>query len=118
MIEGGGLGIYSPKEVGPMMSDGHSIGQVPNGVVDILVKDEAEATAVAKHYLSYFQTKWWQTLDSEGWSCDDQRKLRNIIPENRRFERDLRTIYPGSVERMSLLRPPGVRSPRADRDPG
>ncbi len=31
MIEGGGLGIYTPEEVGPMSV------QVPNGVVDILV---------------------------------------------------------------------------------
>ena len=37
MIEGGGLGIYTPEEVGPMSF------QVPNGVVDILVEDEAEA---------------------------------------------------------------------------
>ena len=35
MIEGGGLGVYRPEEVGPMSV------QVPNGVVDILVKDEA-----------------------------------------------------------------------------
>ena len=49
MIEGGGLGIYTPEEVGPMSV------QVPNGVVDILVKDEDEAVDVAKKYLSYFQ---------------------------------------------------------------
>ena len=41
MIEGGGLGIYTPEEVGPMSF------QVPNGVVDILVKDEADAVRVA-----------------------------------------------------------------------
>ena len=28
--------------------------QVPNGVVDVLVEDEAEAVAVARRYLSYF----------------------------------------------------------------
>ena len=49
MIEGGGLGIYTPEEVGPMSV------QVPNGVVDILVKDEDEAVDVARKYLSYFQ---------------------------------------------------------------
>ena len=49
MIEGGGLGVYRPEEVGPMSV------QVPNGVVDILVKDEAEAVKVARKYLSYFQ---------------------------------------------------------------
>ena len=49
MIEGGGLGVFRPEEVGPMEV------QVPNGVVDIEVADEAEAVAVAKKYLSYFQ---------------------------------------------------------------
>ena len=49
MIEGGGLGIYTPEEVGPMSF------QVPNGVVDILVKDEFAAVDTVKKYLSYFQ---------------------------------------------------------------
>ena len=49
MIEGGGLGIFRPEEIGPMSV------QVPNGVVDIPVADEAEAVRVAKKYLSYFQ---------------------------------------------------------------
>ena len=49
MIEGGGLGVFRPEEVGPMRV------QVPNGVVDIAVADEAEAVRVAKQYLSYFQ---------------------------------------------------------------
>ena len=49
MIEGGGLGVFRPEEVGPMSV------QTRNGVVDIAVKDEPEAVAVAKRYLSYFQ---------------------------------------------------------------
>ena len=49
MIEGGGLGVYHPAEVGPVSF------QSPNGVVDILVEDEEEATAAAQKYLSYFQ---------------------------------------------------------------
>ena len=44
MIEGGGLGIYTPEEVGPMSF------QVPNGVVDILVENEAEVVRVANIY--------------------------------------------------------------------
>ena len=71
MIEGGGLGVYHPTEVGPM-SD-----QVPNGVVDIVVKDEAEAVVAAKKYLSYFQGS------VKEWQCADQRLLRRTIPENR-----------------------------------
>ena len=49
MIEGGGLGVFPPEAVGPMSV------QVPNGVVDVAVADDAEAVAVAKQYLSYFQ---------------------------------------------------------------
>ncbi|RLB44794.1 MAG: carbamoyl-phosphate synthase large subunit, partial [Deltaproteobacteria bacterium] len=49
MVEGGGLGVFHPEEIGPMNV------QVANGVVDLAVADEAEAVAVAKQYLSYFQ---------------------------------------------------------------
>jgi acetyl-CoA carboxylase carboxyltransferase component len=72
MIEGGGLGVYSPEDVGPMSV------QVPNGVVDVAVADEAEAVRAAKQYLSYFQG----TLAD--WECEDQRLLRHLVPENRR----------------------------------
>ena len=65
MIEGGGLGIFRPEEVGPMEV------QVANGVVDIAVADEAEAVAVAKKYLSYFQG------EVSDWLCADQRLLRD-----------------------------------------
>jgi len=71
MIEGGGLGVFRPEEVGPMAV------QVPNGVVDVPVADEAEAVRVAKKYLSYFQGPVSE------WQCADQRMLRGIIPENR-----------------------------------
>ncbi|MBM3140585.1 MAG: biotin/lipoyl-binding protein, partial [Chloroflexi bacterium] len=71
MVEGGGLGIFAPEEIGPMEI------QVPNGVVDILVQDEAEAVATAKRYLSYFQGA------VSTWQAPDQRRMRRIIPENR-----------------------------------
>ena len=71
MIEGGGLGIYTPEEVGPMSF------QVPNGVVDILAKDEEDAVEVAKKYLSYFQGS------TSDWQAHDQRALRHVVPENR-----------------------------------
>src|SRR5207302_5884665 len=71
MIEGGGLGVYEPEAVGPMSV------QVPNGVVDVAVADEAEAVAVAKRYLSYFQGR------ADTWACEDQARLRGMIPENR-----------------------------------
>lgn len=71
MIEGGGLGVYKPEDIGPIDI------QTANGVVDIRVKDEAEACAVAKKYLSYFQGP------VADWTAPDQRLLRRVIPENR-----------------------------------
>ena len=91
MIEGGGLGIYTPEEVGPMSF------QVPNGVVDILVKDEEEAVQVAKKYLSYFQG------NIEHWEANDQRTLRHVIPENRLRLYDMRDIIHTIADKDSVL---------------
>ena len=91
MIEGGGLGVFRPEEVGPMDV------QVPNGVVDIAVKDEAEATAVTRKYLSYFQG-----CTSE-WEAPDERKLRFIVPENRLRYYDMRDIVRGIADIDSVL---------------
>ena len=91
MIEGGGLGVYRPEEVGPMSV------QVPNGVVDILVKDEAEAVRVARQYMSYFQGR------IENWTCPDQRTLRHIVPENRLRGYDMRSIVETLADEGSML---------------
>ncbi len=91
MIEGGGLGIYTPEEVGPMSV------QVPNGVVDILVKDEDEAVDVAKKYLSYFQG----TVSA--WDAPDQRRLRHAVPENRLRLYDMRAIIDTLADSGSVL---------------
>jgi acetyl-CoA carboxylase carboxyltransferase component len=91
MIEGGGLGVYDPKAIGPMSV------QVPNGVVDIAVEDEAEAVAVAKQYLSYFQGP----IDE--WACVDQRTLRHLIPENRLRAYDVRTVVDALCDTGSVL---------------
>ncbi|HYZ97464.1 MAG TPA: carboxyl transferase domain-containing protein, partial [Acidimicrobiales bacterium] len=72
MIEGGGLGTFAPEEIGPLDV------QVAGGVVDIPVADEAEAVAAARRCLSYF------TGPVEDWSCADQGRLRDVVPENRR----------------------------------
>jgi len=91
MIEGGGLGIYTPEEVGPMSF------QVPNGVVDILVKDEDAAVATAKKYLSYFQGR------VAGWDAPDQRPLRHVVPENRLRLYDMREIVHTLADQDSVL---------------
>jgi len=91
VIEGGGLGAYSPDEVGPV-----SI-QEPNGVIDILVEDEIEATAAAKHYLSFFQGSVAK------WEAHDQRPLRHMVPENRRAVYDVRKIIETLADVGSVL---------------
>ena len=80
MIEGGGLGVFRPEEIGPMSV------QTANGVVDIAVADEAEAVQAAKQYLGYFQGRL------RDWSEPDQREMRAIVPENRLRVYDVRRI--------------------------
>ncbi|MBI1186973.1 MAG: carbamoyl-phosphate synthase large subunit, partial [Alphaproteobacteria bacterium] len=71
MIEGGGLGVFKPEDVGP------SSVQYANGVIDVLCTDEAGATHAAKRLLSMFQGT------TAHWEAADQRLLRRMIPENR-----------------------------------
>jgi acetyl/propionyl-CoA carboxylase alpha subunit/acetyl-CoA carboxylase carboxyltransferase component len=91
MIEGGGLGIFSPEQVGPVSM------QAPNGVIDIVVADEQEAARVAKQYLSYFQGP------VADWTCADQRLLRQLIPENRLRVYDVRTVIDTLADEGSVL---------------
>ena len=92
MIEGGGLGVFAPEEVGPMDV------QVPNGVVDIAVADEAEAVAVAKQYLSYFQGPR-RRLGAAPTSA----LLRDVIPENRLRVYDVRAVIDTLADTGSVL---------------
>ncbi|MEX2230349.1 MAG: carboxyl transferase domain-containing protein, partial [Dehalococcoidia bacterium] len=91
MIEGGGLGVFRPDEVGPLDV------QVANGVVDIAVADEAEAVRVTKQYLSYFQGA------VHDWECADQRLLRRVIPENRLRVYDMRALIETMADTGSVL---------------
>lgn len=80
MIEGGGLGLYAPEQVGPAAVQAH------NGVIDVLVDDEAAAVRVARQYLGYFQGA---TAD---WQAHDVQQLRTIIPQNRLRVYDVRSL--------------------------
>jgi acetyl/propionyl-CoA carboxylase alpha subunit/acetyl-CoA carboxylase carboxyltransferase component len=91
MIEGGGLGVFTPEEVGPVSV------QAPSGVIDVLVEDEAEAVAAAKKYLGYFQGP------VADWSCADQRLLRRLIPENRLRVYDIREVIRTLADEGSVL---------------
>ncbi|MEU1951003.1 acetyl-CoA carboxylase family protein [Nocardia rhamnosiphila] len=91
MIEGGGLGVYAPEEVGPIEV------QRANGVVDIVVADEAQATEVARRYLAYFQGK------VPGYEVADQRRLRQLVPEDRKRVYDIRTVIDTLFDIGSVL---------------
>ena len=91
MVEGGGLGVFTPEQIGP------SEVQSANGVIDLLVDDEAAAVAAARQYLSYFQgtTTEWSTADPE--------LLRDALPENRVRVYDMRAVMSLVADTGSLL---------------
>ncbi len=91
MIEGGGLGIFKPEEVGPASV------QFANGVIDILVENEAQAVAAAKHYLSMFQGR------VKDWSAPNPLALRHVVPENRLRVYDSRKAIEGIADVGSVL---------------
>jgi acetyl-CoA carboxylase carboxyltransferase component len=91
MIEGGGLGVFAPTDVGPIDV------QRANGVVDVVVRDEAEAVEVARKYLSYFQGP------INTWECADQRLLRHVIPEDRKRGYDVRAVVDALFDTGSVL---------------
>lgn len=91
MIEGGGLGSFHPRQVGPVEV------QVPNGVIDLLVPDEAAAVAAAKQYLSYFQG------DVRPAPPTDPRLLRHLIPQDRLEVYDVRMVLEALVDEGSML---------------
>ncbi|WP_249674029.1 carboxyl transferase domain-containing protein [Pseudomonas abieticivorans] len=99
MIEGGGLGRFSAEEVGPTSV------QSPNGVIDVLVDDEAQAVAVAKQYLGYFQGPL------KDWTCADQRALRHVIPQNRLRVYDIRQLIDTLADEGSVLELRGAFAP-------
>ena len=91
MVEGGGLGVFKPEQIGP------SAVQHGNGVIDILVTDEAGAVAAARHYLSFFQGK------VADWQAPDALALRDLVPENRLRVYDTRAAMAGIADQGSLL---------------
>jgi acetyl-CoA carboxylase carboxyltransferase component len=91
MIEGGGLGVFEPEDIGP------ADVQTRNGVVDIAVADDAEAVAAARKYISYFQGALSR------WEAADQQLLRNMIPEQRRYAYDVRAVIRTIADTDSFL---------------
>ncbi len=90
MIEGGGLGRFAPTEIGPIAI------QAENGVVDLVADNESHGTYLAQQCLGYFQG------DKQSWDCADQDQLREMMPLDRRFVYDIRSIIQGLVDTDSF----------------
>jgi acetyl/propionyl-CoA carboxylase alpha subunit/acetyl-CoA carboxylase carboxyltransferase component len=71
MIEGGGLGVFRPEQIGP------AAVQAANGVVDVLVDDEAAAAGVARQLLGCLLGTPAPV------EVPDVTALRGVVPQNR-----------------------------------
>jgi acetyl-CoA carboxylase carboxyltransferase component len=91
MIEGGGLGVHEPAEVGPIDV------QHANGVVDLRVEDDHAAVAAARRYLSYFHGP------VERFAAADQRRLRHLVPERRKRAYAVRGVLETVCDEGSVL---------------
>ena len=91
MVEGGGLGVFKPEEIGP------AAVQAANGVIDLLVDDEAQAVAAARRYLSFFQGRL------PDWTAPEAQVLRDAVPENRLRVYDSQAVMAGLVDVGSLM---------------
>lgn len=91
MIEGGGLGVFRPEEIGP------ADVQSDNGVIDVLVEDEAAAVRVARRYLGYFQGT------VANFAAPEAAGLRELVPENNRVTYDVHGVIDALADRDSVL---------------
>jgi acetyl-CoA carboxylase carboxyltransferase component len=91
MIEGGGLGVHDPADVGPIDV------QYGNGVVDLRVSDDRAAVQAARRYLSYFRGA------GEPGVVPDQDLLRGLVPEQRKRIYDVRAVVQLLFDEGSVL---------------
>ena len=91
MIEGGGLGVFHPDEIGPVNT------LCSAGAIDLLAEDEAHATALAKWVLGYAQGSTAPT------PAADQQILRTILPDNRRMAYDVRRVMDVLFDAQSVV---------------
>jgi acetyl-CoA carboxylase carboxyltransferase component len=92
MVEGGGLGVFTPEAIGP------SDVQFANSVIDILVDDETQAVVAAKQYLAFSLASKSQTI-----RFADQNKLRSVVPENRLRSYSVREVIETMFDAESVL---------------
>jgi acetyl-CoA carboxylase carboxyltransferase component len=94
MVEGGGLGVFRPEEIGP------SDVQSRAGVIDVLVDDEAEAVAAARRFLAFFQGRIAPAATA---AADSAAALRDLLPASRLRAYDVRAVVTALVDLGSAL---------------
>ena len=91
MIEGGGLGVVAPADVGPAPVLAKA------GAIDLLVDDEVQTVRAARQLLAWHHG----ALPDTG--ADDQAALRHAIPPGRQALFDPRAVLRTIADRESLL---------------
>ncbi|HWJ67226.1 MAG TPA: carboxyl transferase domain-containing protein [Nocardioides sp.] len=92
MIAGGGLGTFAAEEIGPVDE------QSANGVLDVVVDDEAAAVDVVRRLLGLLG-------DADlgaGEPAADQAELRTLLPENDREGFDVRPVVEAMADADSV----------------
>jgi acetyl-CoA carboxylase carboxyltransferase component len=91
MIEGGGLGVFRPEQIGP------AAVQAGNGVVDVLVEDEFAAADVVRQLLGCLLGTPAPAQAPEGAA------LRAVVPENRLRVYDMHAALQALFDADSVL---------------
>jgi acetyl/propionyl-CoA carboxylase alpha subunit/acetyl-CoA carboxylase carboxyltransferase component len=92
MIEGGGLGVFKPEQIGP------AAVQAGNGVIDVLVDDEPAAAVVARQLLALLHGPQLGT-----WQEPDAGALRTLVPVNRLRVYDMRQALQGLFDSGTVV---------------
>lgn len=101
MIEAAGLGACHPGEVGPAEE------LAALGVIDVLADDERQATALARLAVGHLRG------DVVTGEAPDQRRLRHVVPEDRKRAYGVRDVVDlladvGSVLELGATHAPGM----------
>jgi methylmalonyl-CoA carboxyltransferase 12S subunit len=91
MVSGAGLGDYPPEQIGP------ATVMTANGVIDVLVDDEAEAVRVAMQLTGLFAGA------VPGGVAADQSLLGDMLPEREREAYDVRPIITTLADADSVV---------------
>lgn len=91
MVEGGGLGRFSPSDIGP------ADVQAANGVVDVLVDDDPAAIEMVKRLVGLTRGA------TDPGPAPDPDRLSTIVPTDRRRLYDMREVVAGLVDEGSFV---------------